>query len=151
MDLIKCFNDTMGLATEGKLRHKTRKAQKSVRVYKEGFTAKKHKKFYSKADIIVERNTSFASASKYLKYGRTAVLNFANPVHPGGGVEVGAMAQEECLCRSSNLFACLSGKAAKEEFYDYHMNNGNNMNSDRLIYIRNVTVFKSDDYIPVSA
>ena len=54
MDLIKCFNDTMGLATEGKLRHKTRKAQKSVRVYKEGFTAKKHKKFYSKADIIVE-------------------------------------------------------------------------------------------------
>ena len=55
MDLIKCFNDTMGLATEGKLRHKTRKAQKSVRVYKEGFTAKKHKKFYSKADIIVER------------------------------------------------------------------------------------------------
>lgn len=40
MDLIKCFNDTMGLATEGKLRHKTRKAQKSVRVYKEGFTAK---------------------------------------------------------------------------------------------------------------
>ena len=149
MDLIKCFNDTMGLATEGKLRHKTRKAQKSVRVYKEGFTAKKHKKFYSKADIIVERNTSFASASKYLKYGRTAVLNFANPVHPGGGVEVGAMAQEECLCRSSNLFACLSGKAAKEEFYDYHMNNGNNMNSDRLIYIRNVTVFKSDDYIPV--
>ena len=64
MDLIKCFNDTMGLATEGKLRHKTRKAQKSVRVYKEGFTAKKHKKFYSKADIIVERNNQLCFGFK---------------------------------------------------------------------------------------
>ena len=147
--LIECFGDTLKQSMEGKLKRRTKAAQKSNRVYKEGFTAKRHKNRKIKADIIVERNTSYAAASKYLEYGKTAVLNFANPVNPGGGVEYGAMAQEECLCRSSNLFQCISDDSVKAGFYNYHTQNRNNMNSDRLIYTKGVTVFKSDAYIPV--
>ncbi|MBR2255757.1 MAG: DUF2263 domain-containing protein [Blautia sp.] len=35
-------------------------------------------------------------------------LNFANAYTPGGSVSEGVMAQEECLCRSSNLYAALT-------------------------------------------
>ena len=147
--LIDCFNDTMAYSLNGKLRGKTARAVRSCKVYKEGFCAKHRKNSSAKADIIVEKCTSFEAAKNYIEHGRTAVLNFANPVQAGGGVERGAMAQEECLCRSSNLFACISADRVREDFYNYHINNSNNMNSDRLIYTTNVTVFKSDGAIPV--
>lgn len=147
--LTECFDDTFMQSLRGMLKRKTIKAKKSNKVYKECFIARHRRLHGIKADIIVEECTSFASASKYREYGRTAVLNFANPVQPGGKVKIGAMAQEECLCRSSNLFACISDEKVKEDFYNYHIRNKNAMNSDRLIYTKNVTVFKSDDDIPV--
>ncbi len=147
--LIDCFDDTMAKSLSGRLRGKTSRAVRSCRVYKESFTAKRRKLTRTKADIIVEKNTSFAAASKYLEHGRTAVLNFANPVQAGGGVGRGAMAQEECLCRSSNLYACISSERVSVDFYNYHIDNDNDMNSDRLIYTSGVTVFKSDDAVPL--
>lgn len=59
---------------------------------------------------MISANTTFAEAQKYANKGRVAFLNFANPVKPGGGVENGAIVQEECLCRSSNLYAFLRAK-----------------------------------------
>ncbi len=47
------------------------------------------------------------------------VLNFANPVHPGGGVTRGANAQEEDLCRRSTLYLSLTSRAAGE-MYQYN-------------------------------
>ena len=44
-------------------------------------------------------------------------LNFASARHPGGGVEKGASAQEESLCRASGLWPCL---AAQPTFYQRH-------------------------------
>ncbi|MCD8361398.1 MAG: TIGR02452 family protein [Lachnospiraceae bacterium] len=44
------------------------------------------------------------------------VLNFANPVHPGGGVTRGASAQEEDLCRRSTLYLSLTSRAAGEMY-----------------------------------
>lgn len=44
------------------------------------------------------------------------VLNFANPVEPGGGVTRGASAQEEDLCRRSTLYLSLNSVAA-EPYY----------------------------------
>lgn len=73
---------------------------------------------------------------------KTAVLNFANPENPGGGVRLGAMAQEECLCRSSNLYACLSAQSVYEDYYQFHRNLPGSFYSDRLIYSEGVTIFK---------
>ena len=76
------------------------------------------------------------------------MLNFANPENPGGGVQIGAMAQEECLCRSSNLFACISDQNVFDEYYGYHRSLKSHFYTDRLIYTKNVTVFKDDSPVP---
>lgn len=56
--------------------------------------------YFDSCDVEVVADTTFSAARKYLRNGneqkRVAVLNFANPHYAGGGVEHGAMAQEEC-------------------------------------------------------
>ena len=99
--------------------------------------------------IRVEGKSSFRAAAELAGLGRTAVLNFANPVEPGGGVKRGAMAQEEMLCRSSNLYFSLVRPDVLEQYYRVHQGLQGYAFSDRLIYSPGVTVFKSDDTIPV--
>ncbi len=147
-DLVYCFQDTLILSESEKLRDSTLQAIESSKVYYESFAAINRKTNPEMGDIIIDENTSFAAAKKYSKFGKVCVLNFANPHNPGGGVENGAMAQEECLCRSSNLFLCLKAKNVFEEYYKYHREMENHFFSDRLIYTKNVTVFKDDSTVP---
>lgn len=144
---IKAFQDTMQKAMSPALQKRTEQAAASSAVYFEGFQTPKIKKPVQ-AEIIVENNTTFAAAGKYLPFGKTAVLNFANPVVPGGGVKNGAIAQEECLCLSSNLYACLTTAKVFPDYYQYHKHLRGKFYSDRLIYTEGVTVFKDDEDIP---
>lgn len=147
-DLVFAFRDTLNISN-GLLKVQTEKAIESNRVYKENFVAKRNNaNCFGSENCVVEANTTFDSAKKYLQYGKTAVLNFANPHYPGGGVQNGAMAQEECLCRSSNLYACISAQNVFDSFYLYNRNIGDDFFSDRLIYTKGITVFKNDNDIP---
>ena len=58
-----------------------------------------------------------ATVDEALRYtlGKTAILNFASAVHPGGGVFSGANAQEEAICRASNLYM---GISQHKQFYE---------------------------------
>ena len=75
----------------------------------------------------------------------TLVLNFANPVHPGGGVRRGARAQEEDLCRKSSLLQSLESKKAKE-YYEYNDKLHTYLGSDAMILSPNVEVFFDNNY-----
>ena len=143
--LVESFMDTVKLSKSHAMARLTKKAADASKVYFEHFQAQNRPKRRS-AKIIVEENTTFSAARKYLS-GKTAVLNFANPVTPGGGVSVGATAQEECLCRSSNLYMCLKASPFTD-YYEYHRSREDLTFSDRLIYTPGVTVFKTDDDIP---
>lgn len=147
-DLIASFQDTLTFSTSSELSALTKKAVDTSKVYYEGFESGTQVG-EAECHIVISANTTFAEAQKYTKEGRVAVLNFANPVNPGGGVESGAMAQEECLCRGSNLYTCLRASHLYDEYYDYHSKLNNYFYSDRLIYSRDVTVFKDDNAIPV--
>lgn len=97
------------------------------------------------ANIIVSQLRSFEAAAQYIGQ-RTAVLNFASATNPGGGVEKGASAQEECLCRVSTLYPCLVDQKMRASFYTPHRKNGNALHNDDIIYTPKVLVIKDDDH-----
>ncbi|MCC8072618.1 MAG: TIGR02452 family protein [Clostridiales bacterium] len=145
-ELINCFRDTLKTINDDKyLLEKTNTAVKRTDIFLQG--SGKLGEFTP--EIEVSNDTSFNAAKKLLQScKRVAVLNFASGVNPGGGVTVGAMAQEECLCRSSNLIPCLKQNHIYNEFYNYHRSLTDTYYSDRIIYTPNVTVFKDDSPIP---
>lgn len=76
--------------------------------------------------------------------GTVMVLNFANAIHPGGGVTFGARAQEEDLCRKSSLYASLSSPQAKP-YYDYNMQLYDPKASDTMLVNPKVAIFRDND------
>ena len=68
------------------------------------------------AKVVVSRKRTYEASSAY-KGMKTAVHNFASASNPGGGVERGANAQEECLCRCSGLYFNLNIRAMWDGFY----------------------------------
>lgn len=92
----------------------------------------------------VETGKKFALSYDSLTFGkRTAILNFADGIEPGGLVLVGETTQEENICRCSNLYASLTTDRAWAEYYDYNATKFG-IYSDRIIYSRNVLFFKDD-------
>ena len=76
------------------------------------------------------------------------VLNFANPIHPGGGVRRGAMAQEEDLCRRSSLLLSLENSAARD-YYEFNSKSDRFLSSDAMILTPKVEIVKDEDYTPL--
>lgn len=99
-------------------------------------------------EIIVENNDCIETARRLVAKGyNPLMLNFASGGHPGGGVENGARAQEETLCRRSTLARSIytfDEKYARN--YHYTHRKGNNYPLDNLnfsaIYSPYVTFFR---------
>lgn len=139
--LIECFDDTIAFS-KASLADETIESINSNTIIQENYVCCKKAKETDFGSIIVVEDSSFNVARQFSKMGKIAVLNFANPIEPGGGVTRGAMAQEECLCRSSNLYLCLNDKNVQEGFYQAHKNENSSLASDRLIYTKKYVYLK---------
>lgn len=101
--------------------------------------------------VKVTPNTALGAAAAY-KDKNVAVLNFASHLTPGGGsiFKGTTNTQEECLCRESTLYPCISDEQCMERFYGMHKACEDNIYNTDMIYTPKVTVFKtSKDTIPV--
>lgn len=98
--------------------------------------------------VTVSGDDSFRAARALKAQGSddALVLNFANSISQGGGVRIGARAQEEDLCRTSTLYSSLVSAGAYP-FYDYNRKNDlNEEGSDTAIYSPHVVIFKDETY-----
>lgn len=110
------------------------------------------KKRYLITKVKVVKATTVGEALRIKKKhpsDKVCVLNFASAKHPGGGVLKGSMAQEECICRCSNLYSILSDEKFKKNFYDYHKYTHSKLYTSKLIYSPDVLFLRNDekDYI----
>ncbi len=130
-------NDTLSNATkESCVKNKT---------YDCEFKAYELRTKNTELNVVVMEGSTFDTARFFTK-GKVAVLNFANPHEPGGGVKRGARAQEECLCRCSNLYNVLATEELSRFYYQWHKQNTNHLFSYRVIYSPNIQIIKSDEY-----
>ena len=158
--LIKVFDDTQRKCREDpELRRATVKMQAKTLLYLKEFDAVDLQEKSAEPNIEICEDTTFHCAQRLMRefdsYDskeqcfRAAVLNFANAYHPGGGVKNGAMAQEECLCRSSNLYSALTLPYFLRNYYKWNSRNTGDMGTDAVIWSPGVTVFKTDDAVPM--
>ncbi len=148
--LIQCFADTQRMVREDAgLARATRRMQAGTMLYLPGYAAIAPQHKSADRPLAVVEDTTFHCAGALAGEGRVAVLNFANAYSPGGGVTRGAMAQEECLCRSSNLYSALTLPYLIRNYYKHNTKTTGDLGTDAVIYSPGVTVFKSDDALPV--
>ena len=104
------------------------------------------------AEIRISRKRSFEAASSLVaEYPnkKTAVLNFASAIQPGGGVKNGSSAQEEALCRCSNLYPTLDQSWLWDAFYNQNRAMADARHTDACIYSPEIIICKTDDDCPV--
>jgi uncharacterized protein (TIGR02452 family) len=98
--------------------------------------------WFNETSVQVTNETTLGVGKRLVAQGKKPLaLNFANGIHPGGGFLSGALAQEECLCRSSALYITLEN----DPMYECHKDRPLPDSTDWAIYSPNVPVFRTDD------
>lgn len=95
-------------------------------------------------EIIITDEDSFGCViSHQSEFGgkRVLVLNYANPFTPGGGVRKGCRAQEEDLCRRSDLLQALEDESAAEYYSSNIAERAFSVGFENCILTENVSVF----------
>jgi uncharacterized protein (TIGR02452 family) len=128
MNLINVFQDTLQISQNLPNRSETTKhtTQEIIGPYLSEF----------ENNIIVEPLDTVSAIQKWSQMGKVCALNMASYKRPGGGVENGARAQEECLFRCSNLFDVVS-----KNFYP--------LGDYECLYTQRALFFKDKDYIQI--
>lgn len=99
---------------------------------------------------ITKHRTFEAAMSLHQEFPdkKIAVLNFASAMRPGGGVKHGSSAQEECLCRCSNLFPTIDRQWLWQKYYEVNRNAQDVRHTDACIYSPDIVICKTDEAIP---
>lgn len=146
------FENTMQvIRNDSALSAATEKGMAATRLYEDGYLPALPLRPEQKAGIAVTKARTLEAAMRIRKKHpdwRVSALNFASATNPGGGVKQGSSAQEECLCRCTNLYPMLSQKRMWDGYYNKNRSARNPLHSDACIYSPQVTVLKTDEDYP---
>lgn len=153
--LIEVFKDTLNLTIPEVIENQEFVKENS-RIYQDTYVYGTDPSIYNgykgNTKITITGEKSFEAAKRIVKEtgNKTAVLNFADAITPGGLVWFGETTQEECLCRESTLYSAISSPKFKDQFYEFNLKHKKDRTgSDAIIYVPESLVFKSDDDIPI--
>lgn len=152
-DLIACFRDTMELIRTEPLAPSVRATCAATRVIDADERLEEGAAKGGATLVRVTRERTFEAAARLVGEGapgRIAVLNFASPTTPGGGVLRGSTAQEECLCRCSTLYPALNQACCWDGYYQPNRERRDTLATDACIYAPDVVVVKEDGAMPVA-
>lgn len=144
---IEIFEDTLKqIGKYDKLQNALNYSKNNTILYTEDEEISLPKNPNRAGKISVVNGRTFKTAKNF---ENVAVLNFASATNAGGAVVRGSNAQEECLCRCSTLYPCISDEKFFDIFYKYHRNKHNTMYTDRILYSKDIIVIKDDIREPV--
>lgn len=145
--LVNVFQDTRNQSLT-KFIDETLRVQNNTRVYTypEHFNDREYVQYKNSPPLHLVDADTLTAASMLGTTNKVGILNFASGTHPGGGVRYGARAQEEAICRCSNLYEALSTTYCHEHYYAPNTENGNRVFLNNIIYSPDVMVFKSFSY-----
>lgn len=171
---VRAINDTLDRCTKEYVKA-TKKLIDETQFYNSEISDAEIEKVMKLRDVNVEiiQSGTVSAGKEILKKTkkRTAILNFADAIRPGGWVLNGAPTQEENICRCSNLYPALLGKEAFKNYYYVNsvymypktedelygadievpagvtwedLNPLHAVYTNRLMYFKDVTFFKND-------
>lgn len=146
---IKVFEDTRRLSGTDFNKQTKELVNKNTKVYK---TPIKDRHFVVRLGMDIDFISGGTVSTGYQLQResgkKVAILNFADALEPGGLVKFGGITQEENICRCSNLYESLLNKKCLKDYYKYNSKlvefTGTHKYSDRVIYSKDVLVFKDD-------
>ena len=150
--LIAVFEDTQTYYTENPMLAEAVKESRDHTVFHPADDYPELREAKGEGRITVTNSKTFQAAMEQSKAHpgkRIAVLNFASPTNPGGGVKRGSSAQEESLCRCSTLYPTIDRRWLWEKYYGPNLEAHDPVGTDASIYSPGVVICKTDDSIPV--
>lgn len=108
------------------------------------------------ANILITNGRSLQSMicmsqmkEKEFDMSKSAVLDYANFFDPGGGPFIGCAAQEESICRITNLYPLLCNESLKKQFYGSHKTKSKKyIGVKDLNYWKSIGTFRDCIYVP---
>ena len=149
--LIAVFEDTRAYYTENPTLAEAVKESRDHTVFHPADDYPKLLEAKGEGRITVTNSKTFQAAIEQNRRHpgkRIAVLNFASPTNPGGGVKRGSSAQEESLCRCSTLYPTIDRRWLWEKYYGPNREAQDPVGTDACIYSPGVVICKTDDSIP---
>lgn len=148
-NLLDIFDETEDIYLDGELNGFNLPEPKNHLLFNHNEISDIHKSVYNKwiyekkknddMKIYVEKGDTFNFIIEN-KIESPLVLNFANPIIPGGGVRRGAKAQEEDLCRASNLLYALESEEVQG--YYYRNKKYDNLGGNNAILSENISIIR---------